>query len=384
MIRRTCLLFICLFAYVFSNAQTDTNYHLRVSLLTCGVGDDLYASFGHTGVRVIDSSKHTDIVYNYGTFDFGDPNFYMKFTRGKLLYFISSDDFNSFMQEYIVEKRTVQEQVFLLPAIEKHKIDSFIRWNMLPQNMYYKYDFLFDNCATRIRDIFPNVLKDGFQFGFTMPDGKEMTFRQIINQYLYRKQWESFGINLLLGSRIDKIMTNRETMFLPDFLRNGIANGTVNGRPISSEPETILPGSPMPPAGLNGPLIVNIIIALLVIIGVCFKPLRVLGKVMSSLLLLITGLLGIFMLFMWFGTDHQACQDNLNILWALPTNVILVFNVKGKSRYALIAIVLVLVSLLLHLLKIQELPLLQLFPLLIALLFIYGSIYKRGSLKAKK
>ena len=108
------------------------------------------------------------------------------------------------------------------------------------------------------------------------------------------------------------------------------------------------------------------------------------GRVMSSLLLLVTGLLGCLMLVMWFGTDHQGCANNYNVLWCLPTNIIIAFfNPKGKGKYAIIAIILIVVSLLLHLLKVQCLLMPEFLPLLVSLLFIYGSIYVKSKNKAE-
>ena len=359
----------------------DSGSHLRVSLLTCGVGDEIWETFGHTGVRIQDSSKGTDLVYSYGTFDGYAENFELKFMRGKLLYYITADDFNAFMQEYIQAKRKVEEQVILLPSAEKEEIYNYLKNNALPENRYYKYDFFFDNCATRIRDIFPRSLGAGFKFGETMPAGSHITFRNIINQYLARQQWERFGINLLLGSRIDKVMSNSDIMFLPDYLRTGIGNATVDGRKVATDPVQLLPDGVKPPGNLNEPLILTLAIALFTILGLTVRRLKVLGKIMTFLLLFVTGLLGCLMFFMWVGTDHQGCQNNFNILWALPTNLVLAFTRKNKSRYALIAIILLVISLLLHLLQIQELPLLELMPLLVSLLFVYGTIFKRTAPK---
>ncbi len=363
------------------HAQDDSS-HLRISLLTCGVGEELYSSFGHTGVRIIDSSRGMDIVYNYGTFNFGDPDFYSKFVRGKLLYYVSKDVFEGFMDEYVYEHRKVEEQVLLLNGEQKRKIDSFLEWNALPAHRDYKYDFLFDNCATRIRDIGPNILGPGFKFGRTLPENSKMTFRNIIDQYLARKHWERFGIDIALGSRIDKVMSNSDVMFLPDYLRDGLAGATLNGQKVAGETKVILPGGDdHSSGGLNQPFLLTCLIAILTIAGLTVEKLKILGKVMSFVLMLVTGLLGCFLIFMWLGTDHQACQNNLNVLWALPTNIIFVFSRKNKDRYALVAILLLIVSLLLHILHIQELPLLELMPLLLALLFVYGMVLRRSKAK---
>jgi len=284
-------------------------------------------------------------------------------------------------------ERQVEEQVLLLDEQQKEHINSFLEWNAEPKNKYYKYDFFFDNCATRIRNIFPSpdVFGTTFTFGQVIPERSQLTFRDIINLYFYRDHWTRMGVNLLLGSRIDKVMSNTDIMFLPDYLRDGIAGATVNGQKIAGEKLLILPGSAPQPAGINEPFILTAVIAILTILGLSTKRLRLLGRIMTSSLMLVTGLLGCLIFVMWFGTDHQGCSNNFNILWCLPTNIVLAFSSpKGKGKYALIAIVLLLLSILLHILKVQGLTLLELGPLFLALLFIYGTIYKRSIINTKK
>ncbi len=365
-----------------ASAQTDTS-HLRISLLTCGPGDEeVWEVFGHTAVRVVDSTEHLDIVYNYGMFSFG-PNFELQFMRGKLLYCLGVEDFKSFVPEYVLAKRSMQEQVLLLDGPQKEHLYDFLNWNAEPENKYYKYDFFFDNCATRIRDVFPkeDVFGKAFKYGQTIPENSHITFRDIINQYFYRDHWTRLGVNILLGSRIDKVMTNSDIMFLPDYLRDGIGGATVNGQKIAATPVLLLPGSEKQPAGINWALVLTLFIFVLTVIGLSFKQFALLGGIMSALLMLATGLLGVLILIMWFGTDHQGCANNFNLLWCLPTNLILVFGkARGRGRYALIAIFLILVSLLLHIMGIQGLTILELAPLLLSLLYVYGNIYRKSKI----
>lgn len=383
MIRRVLVLLLLVTASVTVFAQADSTPHLRISLLTCGPGDEeVYEVFGHTGVRVIDSVQHTDVVYGYGTFAYG-PDFELQFMRGKLLYYISACTFHDFMSEYIEAKRSVHEQVLLVDWKKKEQIYSFLEWNLDPENKFYKYDFFFDNCATRIRDIFtrPEVFGNNFHYGNVLPADKKITFRDIINQYFYKDHWTRLGVNILLGSKIDRPMTNSDVMFLPDYLRDGLAGATVNGQKVSSAPELILPSRTDTKAGINQGLLLTTLLAILTILGMTVSKLRVLGKIMSTLLLFVTGLLGCLILVMWFGTDHQGCTNNFNILWCLPLNVFIAFfNPKGKPRYALIAIILIIVSFLLHIFKIQAL-IIEFVPLLLALLFIFGMIYRKDKLK---
>ena len=382
MFRKLLILLLVLGGFIPVFAQPDSS-HMRISLVTCGPGDEeVWEVFGHTAVRVVDSVNHTDLVYNYGTFDYG-PNFRTQFMRGKLLYSLSVYPFNEFLQEYIQAKRSVQDQVLLLNGQQKKSIYSFLEWNALPENKYYKYDFFFDNCATRIRDIFPrsDVFGAAFKYANVLPSGKALSFRDIINAYFYRDHWTRLGINILLGSRIDRVMTNADIMFLPDYLRDGVAGASANGRKVSTPPRLILEGHVSAAAGINWALMLTLSLALLTILGLSVKKLRVLGKVMSALLMLVTGLLGILILVMWFGTDHQGCGNNMNILWCLPLNIILAFgNPKGKGKYAVIAVMLIFVSLVLHLLRVQGL-ILEMMPLLLALLFVYGHMYRQSKVK---
>jgi hypothetical protein len=371
------LLLIAICSIGMVGRAQDTSSHLRISLLTCGTGNEIWQTFGHTAIRVTDSSYGTDMVFNYGTFSFSD-DFALQFMRGKLLYSLSFYPYQSFLGEYSEEHRSVEEQVLLTDAKTKQRMYELLKENARPENRDYKYDFFFDNCATRIRDVFPNALGDDFSYGKNVADSNRLTFRNIINRYYYKDHWLRTGINILLGSRIDAVMDGKDIMFLPDYLRDGVAGARVNGTPIATPSETILNGTPNEPAGVNWPMVVMIGIALLTILGLTIPSMKPVGKIMSFLLLLVTGLLGMLIVVMWLGTDHQGCQNNFNILWALPTNAFVAFaRKKNKSRYALVAISLVILSLILHLLKVQEMPLKELSPLLLALIFVYGTIYKR-------
>ncbi len=380
--------FLLLFLSVFSFAQEDTmrvpadTTHMRISILTCGVGDELYSSFGHTGIRIIDSLHKTDEVYNYGTFDFSDPDFYSKFTLGKLLYYLDKSSYNDFLYVYVVEKRNVREQVLNFTADQKLATRAYLENNLRPEYRAYKYDFLFDNCATRVRDIFPKVLGPEFYFGDVL-HGKKISYRSILNQYLSDKHWERFGINLLLGSKVDSIMTNEGTMFLPDFIHKGLVHAKYRGNHIVSEDNLILDHKHVFKSSFSGPPLWTMI-GLLVLTALSFlvRSFHYLKAVLRFLLLFITGLLGIFMLFMWIGTDHQSCSDNYNVLWAIPFNIIIAF-IAHKKRYwlriyALAAISLLIVALIVHIIGLQQLPLIELSPLMLCLLYVYVDMYKQN------
>jgi len=196
---------VILFTFCFSLftfSQTDSS-HIRISLLTCSPGEDLYAVFGHTALRITDSLAHTDIVYNYGTFNFEEPNFYLKFVRGKLDYALAYESLPQFLYGYTVEKRNVFEQELQLTAVQKQQIISFLQQNLMGNNRFYKYDFFYDNCTTRVRDILQK------QSGLTITKPlvtNGITFRNMIHVYLDSMHmcWSKLGIDILLGSPTDK------------------------------------------------------------------------------------------------------------------------------------------------------------------------------------
>lgn len=355
---------------------------VTISILTCGAGEELYASFGHIGVRVRNSATGLDEVYNYGTFDFSDPDFYTKFTLGKLLYYLDKSSFGEFIGTYQEEKRTVDEQVLLLNEQDEKAIITYLENNLKPENRSYKYDFLFDNCATRIRDIFPKVLGPEFVYSDVL-GGKRISYRTILNQYLINKHWERFGINLLLGSRVDSIMTNEGTMFLPDFLNKGIEGaGYKNDMFAKANIPLIRQKGTAPLHTFNGPFWMMTGILILVILAYHVNIFRYLKGTLNTGLLLLTGLLGLFMLFMWLCTNHQACAENYNILWAFPLNAVVAFMwskpKKWLKMYALAGISLLIVALVVHAIGIQRMPLIELLPLFACMMYIYIDMYKRS------
>ena len=390
--RTVFLWFVWVIAALAANGQAADStgapcQHMRISLVTCGVGDEAWETFGHTGLRFIDSSRHDiyrDVIFNYGMFDGFDKDFEVKFMKGKLPYYVDIQTYSEFINEYVEFHRCVDEQELLLTVDEKKEMLGALLDNIKPENRYYKYDFFFDNCATRIRDIVPKTIGADFKFGNALPEGAHLTFRDIINQYFYYKHWTRVGVNIVLGSKIDKVMTNAEIMFLPDFLSKGFYGATVNGRPFSSKPVRILNGSERRPLGVDGPFCLTCILALLTGIGLSIKRLRILGRIMRFIILFTTGLLGCVILVMWFCTNHQTCADNFNLLWLMPTNLLIAFyRPKGTPRYSLVAIVLLFVTLLLHILKIQAITVLEIVPLLIAELFVYASLMQNKVLSTK-
>ncbi len=369
--------FLLLCIYV-SDAQ-DT-CRLRVSILTCGVGEDLYSCYGHSAVRIVDSCSGSDVVYNYGTFNFGDPDFYSKFTRGKLPYYLNDENFQGFIGTYISEGRGVTEQLLDLSEKDAKMVQHFLSDNLKEENKYYHYDFLLDNCSTRVRDIFPKLFSTRFIFGHSMADDS-CSFRTILDQYEKNKHWERVGINLLMCHIVDNKMSNVQSMFLPDYLMKGISEATLDGKRIVKETIPILPQVATIPAEANQPKLLLWALLLTVVFLSFNKTAQAWWVYFDVLFFLLLGLLGCFMLFMWFGTEHAVCSYNRNLFWAFPLHLVFAFMLPRKSdkvsRYAGYASWLVILSMIYGLFAIQPyIP--EITPLLLLILFRLGK-YSRQS-----
>lgn len=321
-----------LFPVLFFSSQTFSqkdSCRVRISLLTCAPGQELYSTFGHSALRIIDSTRHFDLVFNYGTFDFSDPDFYTKFVRGKLEYFLSVSPYHDFLEEYIEEQRSVWEQVLQLSCEQKTKIVQAIEENMQGANRFYKYDFLYDNCTTRIRDILFKNIDSLHVHSRIVAEGT--TSRDLIHSYLDAggEPWSKLGIDLLLGSKLDKPVTNYEVMFLPEYLMQGVDSAyTTKNKRIAANGKIVFKANPPDTASARYvPLLVISLICFVLFIFYFLSWATRFTKFIDSLLLYITGLAGILLLFMWFGTDHTVCKNNYNLLWALPTNFIAAFFV---------------------------------------------------------
>jgi hypothetical protein len=338
LLKITSLFFVVLFLFTGKTFAQQDSCHLQISLLTVMPGEELYSTFGHSALRVTDTVTHQDIVYNYGTFDFGDPDFYTKFVRGKLMYYLSTDDFQSFVEENQQDNRGITEQILRLSCVQKRNMISLLEQNMMAANRFYKYDFLFDNCTTRLRDLVERGSDSTVHFGKALHT--KVTFRDLIYEYLNNgdKQWSKLGIDILLGAKTDATATPYQVMFLPDYLMKTFDSSSINSQPLVMEKHSLFKINHLliEKNNLTHPFF--LFLCLFVIVAfLSFSKNPFMQKFVASLdgfLFFITGLLGVLILFMWFGTDHIMCRDNYNLLWAWPTNIVAAFYVHSKKNWA--------------------------------------------------
>ncbi|MEY4029426.1 MAG: hypothetical protein RJA90_611 [Bacteroidota bacterium] len=315
--------------------------HTKVSLLTSSPGEDLYAQFGHSAIRITDTLSGQDLVFNYGLFDFNTPGFYVKFIRGKLPYQLGIQRFDTFLNAYIEENRQCRELEINLNEKERLALINFLSVNYLPENREYPYDFFFDNCATRIRDILENKFKANY------PDTslvKKASFRHFLAEYVGQNSWINVGFYLILGLPADEIATFRDEMFLPDYLEKHLENAFLGDQPLAKNKINILfQNQPQPSDSfLLSPILVSCLLFLMALILTIYYTKRW-TKIFDTVFFSLISLSGILFVFMWVGTDHFVTHKNMNLLWANPLYLIVILNLfLGKNGKYLLFLLLVL------------------------------------------
>ncbi len=301
------------------------------SVLTCGPGNDFYTTFGHSAIRITDTAMGLDMVYNYGTFNFGTPHFYWKFMRGQLDYMLGRTTFDRFMAEYAYEQRAVWEQPLNFTSQEVNNLYVALEWNYQPENRYYRYDFFRDNCATRVRDMVESANgKREIEYG----DWEDHSYRHWLHQATGGGclEWWTLGVDLLLGLSADHVCDKSESMFYPMAMEGLFDNATRGGDPLVSPTRELLQDTRTPLRRSFPPMVV---FALFFMAVALLTWRRLWPRWADRVLFVLAGVVGLFLLFMWFGTDHYCTAWNLNILWASPLLILIAIRLERSPRWAL-------------------------------------------------
>lgn len=309
--------------------------HLRISLLTCTPGAELYSTFGHSALRIVDSINLTDIVFNYGTFNFDDEGFYLKFIQGKLLYYLSTEQYKQFTYDYEADGRGITEQLLALTNTEKIAVQKAMMHNIETANKYYLYDFFKDNCTTRLRDIIVQNKPTNTALKAIAP--ATLTYRQAIHYYLdkYKKYWSKLAIDFLLGQPTDAVMTAPETLFLPNNLMRALDSSNAQQQWIVSKKAAY----PFNEVAIQGQLFTPLFcfsLLLVMVLAISFsasRPAAYFLQGFDAILFFLTGVLGVVLIFMWVATNHAMCAFNYNLLWVMPTHLIMAFFVRSKKKW---------------------------------------------------
>ncbi len=313
---------------------------LQLSLITCGPGIEVYELFGHTALRAKYTGSHRfDVVFNYGLFSFDTPNFIWRFTKGETDYYLGVNRYEYFLYEYVMRNSRVDEQILNLTPEEKLALFYALQENARPENREYRYNFLFNNCATAPRDKVEEVLG---KVCYQEPVGELPTFREEIHRCVARCPWLVFGIDLALGAELDRPMTYRERMFIPEALRQAFAVATMQcasdstARPLVAQSvELFVPETPAQPDEIPfylTPLVVGwLLLALVLLLSIRDIRRDRCARWVDSLLFLFYGMGGVLLFFLMFCSEHPATSVNYSAIWMHPFWLLIAVAIWFKS-----------------------------------------------------
>jgi hypothetical protein len=307
----------------FPSVATQKRDSIVVSLLTAWPGPEVYQLCGHSAIRI--RGAEVDSVWNYGVFDFDEPNFVYRFVKGETDYMLVGYPTMWFMPEYLSEGRKVLEQDLNLTQDEAWKLRSLLQTEALPQNRTYRYNYVKDNCATRITDRLAQATDARLIFPDTIAYG---TFRREMRAFHRDYPWYQFGIDLALGSGLDRELRANEEMFAPTVMSDRYAKATLSdGRRLVSDTRQLTPDSghatmPATPWYLTPNFWSAICFILMAAFSVFMAWKRRILRWLYCLWFALIGLGGCIIAFLVFASDHEATSPNMLLLWLNPLQLI--------------------------------------------------------------
>ena len=339
---------LTLYLLIFSNGQAiaSDNDSIRLSLLTCAPGEEIYSLFGHTAIRYEDPVNGIDAVFNYGLFSFNTPNFILRFSLGETDYQLGATDYARFAAEYAFDGRSVWQQTLNLSKEEKAELIRLLQENYLPENRVYRYNFFYDNCATRPRDKIEESI-DGKVIYPAEPQDGSLSFRDIVHQYCKGHPWARFGIDLCIGSEADRPITQRQMMFAPFYLMDAFAGAQIVHdsvqRPLISGKELIVDALPEEEESgwMPTPFQCSLLLFILTAAATIYSIRKRTGLWGVDLILFgAAGIVGCVLAFLALFSEHPAVSSNFLLLVFHPGQLLLLPYIiycvrKGKKCWYL-------------------------------------------------
>jgi hypothetical protein len=335
--------FVLFSSFIYaSNITQSLSGNAKISLLTSSPYDEeIYTLYGHTAIRIKDDSVKRDLVFNYGIFDFSKPNFIYRFAKGETYYKLDIYNFKRYIVEYQEHGSEVYEQILNLLPEEKEALWQALALNALPENQVYRYNFFFDNCATRPIAIIEKNINGTIHF---QGIEERETFRHAINYLTQENKWLTLGCDLVLGLQTDRTMTQKERLFLPENLKNYLSNSVIirekTSQPLVAATNVLMEqrSKPKPkPTILFSPLIYCcILFTILLIITSIECILKKYFKMADCILFFIAGIAGCIIFFLSFFSVHPCIFPNINLLWLHPLHLIgvIFFSLKKYKKPA--------------------------------------------------
>lgn len=347
-------LIVCLLCPERAAAQEPTPQEnvpdsIRISLLTCASGGEIYSLFGHTAIRYENFTRRIDAVFNYGVFSFNVPNFALRFALGETDYQLGVTEYERFAAEYSFLGRDVRQQTLNLTRKEKERLVSLLQENYRPENREYRYNFFYDNCATRPRDMIEKAIDGTLQYAGDMT-GREtgLTYRDVLRKYCEGHPWASLGIDMCMGSKADRPISRREMMFVPFYVEEYFGTARIvdkagEERPLVSSEEVIvetgLTAADHREEGITPLQAAWLLFALVTAATLCGIRYRKSLWVLDLVLFAAAGIAGCILAFMVLFSQHPAVSPNYLLfvfhplhLFCLPWTIRSVMK-RRKSRY---------------------------------------------------
>jgi hypothetical protein len=341
------IILLCLFVSIvsFNKVQSQSSNDTIAYLITCGPGTETYSIYGHSALRISIPEKNSDIIYNWGVFDYSTKNFAWKFAKGRLDYMLNTEITNGFLQSYFAEQRYVYSQRINIDSKELRKLTELINENLRPENIKYRYDFFYDDCSTRIRDLLEKSIGEKLKYPPSEP-GTVLTFREMVAKYQNPYPWLKFGVDLIMGSTSDKKAHFRDQMFLPIDMRIGLSKTHVHRSdkmiPLLQNPEILLDfGNPKIKQNFftAPPFVFTVLIIVILVLAALTKSIKII-RIMDIIIYAVFSILSILMIFFNFFTDHEQMKWNLNAIWLNPFIIVcllmLILNKTGEVWFRIV------------------------------------------------
>lgn len=327
---------VCSYAKAQDASYIDMD-SVQISLLTCQPHEEVYSLYGHTAIRYYDKTRNMDLAINYGMFSFKKPFFILRFVFGLTDYEMGIEPFDAFCAQYAGYGSGVYEQVLHLTREEKSRIANAINENYKPENRVYRYNYFYDNCTTRARDMLLDHLTR--RLDVRIKDLKWESYRDLVHQCCRRTPWVKFGNDMLLGLQADFPIDYKQKQFLPENLKEDFEHiflNTGKGKTeklVSRSGWVVLPGVQTEMADFPlSPIACMLLLAGIIVLGTLLEGIRKTRfRWVDAAILLVCGLVGIILFAMIF-SQHPTVRLNLQILLFCPFTLLYIYSSVKKSR----------------------------------------------------
>ena len=327
---------VCSYAKAQDVSYIDMD-SVQISLLTCQPHEEVYSLYGHTAIRYYDKTRNMDLAINYGMFSFKKPFFILRFVFGLTDYEMGIEPFDAFCAQYAGYGSGVYEQVLHLTREEKSRIANAINENYKPENRVYRYNYFYDNCTTRARDMLLNHLTR--RLDVRIKDLKWESYRDLVHQCCRRTPWVKFGNDMLLGLQADFPIDYKQKQFLPENLKEDFEHIFLNigkgktGKLVSRSGWVVLPGVQTEMADFPlSPIACMLLLAGIIVLVTLLEGIRKTRfRWVDAATLLVCGLVGIILFAMIF-SQHPTVRLNLQILLFCPFTLLYIYSSVKKGR----------------------------------------------------